>query len=132
MTAKKKSFLRHKNSSRIFMEPKIIKAEDLKENDYGDPKVTDILNTREFPKFSIAIIRKIGNDIKLGADKESDVAYFVLGGKGRCIVEGKKFTIKKGDLVFLPHGTKYKNMKGLTLLAIASPRFNRKKRKYFK
>jgi len=131
MTAKKQSFLRHKNSSRIFMEPKIIRAEDLKLNNYGDTKVADILNTKEFSEFSIAIVKKVGDDVKLGADQESDVACFVLEGEGRCIVEGEKFILKKGDLIFLPRGTKYKNMKGLTLLAIASPRFDIKKRKYF-
>ena len=112
------------------MKPKIIKEEDLKENDYGDTKVIDILNTEEFPNFSIAKVKKIGDDIKLGSDSESDVAYYVLKGEGICVIEDKEYKIKKGDLVFIPHGTNYKNLKGLTLLAIASPRFDRTKRVY--
>ena len=109
------------------MEPKIIRASELKENDYGDTKVTNILNT---PEFNIAKIRKVGDDIKLGYDSESNVAYYVLEGEGTCIIEDKEYHIIKGDLVFLPKGTKYKNLKGLTLLAIASPPFDRKKRVY--
>ena len=113
------------------MEPKIIRADELKENDYGDTKVTNILGIKGFSKFDIAKIRKVGDDIKLGLDTESDVAYYVLEGEGKCVIEDEEYTIKKGDLVFLPHGTKYKNLKGLTLLAISSPPFDRAKRKYF-
>lgn len=114
------------------MKPKIIHTYRLKEKDYGSTKVTDIFNTKNYPNFSIAKIRKVGNDIKIGLDKESDVAYYVLEGKGICVIENKEHTIQKGDLVFIPHGTKYKNLKGSTLLAIASPRFSRKKRIRFK
>ena len=112
------------------MKSLIIRGKDLKENDYGHTKVTDILNSPDFPKFSIAKVKKVGDDITLGFDTESDVAYYVLGGKGNCVVDGETHYIEKGDLVFLPKGTKYKNLKGLTLLAIASPRFERSKRVY--
>jgi len=111
------------------MKPKIIKAEDLKEEDYGATKTTKILDI-ENSRFNIAKIRKIGNDIKLGYDTESDVAYLVLEGEGDCIINGKKHHIKKGDCVFYPKGTKYKHLKGLTLLAISCPPFDRKKRVY--
>ena len=109
--------------------PKIIKLENLKEENYGDTRVTNILNSKDWP-FSIAKVKKIGNDIKTGYDNESDVVYYVLEGKGACILEGKKYNIKKGDCVVSPKRTKYKNLKGLTLLAIAYPRFDRKKRVY--
>jgi len=66
----------------------------------------------------------------MGYDKDSDVAYYVLEGKGKCIINKKVFVAKKGNLIFIPKGTPYKNLKGLTLLAIASPRFERKKRRY--
>ncbi len=112
------------------MKPKIIRSEDLKENDYGDTKVTNILNSEEFPYFNISKVRKVGDDIKTGYDTESNVAYYVLEGKGICVIEGKEYHIKKGDCVVLPKETKYKNLKGLTLLAIASPRFDRAKRVY--
>ena len=112
------------------MKPKIIKAGNLRENNYGATKVTDILNSKEWPYFSIAKVRKTGNDVRTGYDKESNVVYYVLEGKSSCFINGKKYYIQKGDCVILPKGTKYKNLKGLTLLAISYPRFDRKKRVY--
>jgi len=107
--------------------PMIIRSKELTENDYGATKTTDILKTKIF---NIAKVRKVGNDIRLGYDKESDVAYYVLDGKGECVIDGKKYQLKKGDCVYYPKGTKYKHLKGLTLLAIAFPPFDRKKRVY--
>ena len=107
--------------------PMIIRSNELAENDYGATKTTDILKTKTF---SIAKVRKVGNDIKLGYDTESDVAYYVLDGKGECVINSKRYQLKKGDCVFYPKGTKYKHLKGLTLLAIASLPYNRKKRVY--
>jgi len=101
------------------MKPKIIKQEDLKEQTFGPTKVKNILNTSEFPKFSIA---------KIGFDPESDLAYYVLEGEGKTLIEDKEYLVKKGDLIFIPKGTKYKNFGGLTLLAISSPPFSRDKR----
>jgi len=78
----------------------------------------------------LALVKKVGDDIKLGYDTESDVIYYVLSGKGKCIIRNKAHIIKKGDAVFVPKGTPYKNLKGLTLLAFSSPRFDRSKRRY--
>lgn len=60
------------------MKPKIIRADKSKENDYGDTKVTDILNSEDFLQFSIAKVRKVGDDIKLGLDQDSYTAYYTL------------------------------------------------------
>ena len=110
------------------MQPKIIRSEDLKEEDYGDTKVTTILNSEEW-SFSVAKVRKIGDDIKTGHDP-SDVIYYVLEGEGICVIDSKEHKIKKGDCIVYPKGTKYKHLKGLTLLAISTPRFDRTKRIY--
>jgi len=109
------------------MEPKIIKAETLNEESYGDTKTAKILET---PKFNIAKVRKTGDNIKLGYDKESDVAYYVLEGEGDAVIEGETYHLKKGDCVFYTKGTVYKHLKGLTLLAVSCPPFNREKRVY--
>ena len=111
------------------MKPFIIKSSKLKEKDYGATKTTDILNIKGVG-FNIAKVRKVGNDIRAGYDKESNVAYYILDGEGDCVINNKKFHIKKGDCVFYPKGTRYKHLKGLTLLAISSPPFDRKKRIY--
>jgi mannose-6-phosphate isomerase-like protein (cupin superfamily) len=111
------------------MDFKIIKSEDLKEISHGDTKTTTILKT---PKLSIAKVRKTGDNIRLGYDTESGVVYYVLDGEGEAVIEGKKHHLKKGDCVFYPKGTKYKHLKGLTLLAIACPPFQREKRVYVK
>ncbi|NQZ84744.1 MAG: cupin domain-containing protein [Nanoarchaeales archaeon] len=105
----------------------IIKGNSLIENDHGDTKTTKIFDCEVF---NIAKIRKIGDDIKTGYDTESDVAYYVLEGKGKCVIKNKEYEIEKGDLIFYPKGTPYKHLKGLTLLAIANPPFDRKKRVY--
>jgi mannose-6-phosphate isomerase-like protein (cupin superfamily) len=109
------------------MKQHIIRAKDLKENDHGDTKTTQIISTNIL---NLAKVRKIGNDIKQGHDTESDVIYYVMEGEGDCVIEGKKHHLKKGDCVFYPKGTNYKHLKGLTLLAISTPPFDRKKRVY--
>ncbi len=111
------------------MKFKIIRSKDLKEKDHGATKTTTIVKIKRLT-FSVAKVRKVGKNIRLGYDTESDVVYYVLDGKGECVINGKKYKIKKGDCLFYPKGTKYKHLKGLTLLAIASPPFNRKKRVY--
>ena len=112
------------------MEPKIIKAEKLQEKDYKAVKVIDYFNTEEYPGLSVAKIKIVGKQM-LGMDQESDTAYYVLEGEGQFIIEDKTHDVKKGDLVVIPHGTKYKDTAGLTLLAISTPRFERGKRTYF-
>ncbi len=108
---------------------KIIHSEELQENDYGATKVMNIINSEDWP-FSIAKVMKVGDDIKTGFDTESDVAYYVLEGKGICVINGQENKIKKGDCVLIKKGEKYKNLKGLTLLAIGHPKFDRNKREY--
>lgn len=108
-------------------EVKIIKENKLIENNYGDTKVTDVF---ENEVFKVAKVRKIGDDIKLGYDTESDVIYYVIEGEGKCVIEGVEHYLKKGDCVFYPKGTPYKHLKGLTLLAISNPPFERNKRRY--
>jgi mannose-6-phosphate isomerase-like protein (cupin superfamily) len=78
----------------------------------------------------VAKIRKVGDEIEMGYDTESDVAYYVLEGEGKCVIDGEEYYIKKGDLVFYTNGTPYKHLKGLTLLAISNPPFERGKRVY--
>ncbi len=108
-------------------DPIIIRSNELKENDYGATKVTDIFRN---DLFSIAKVRKVGDDVKSGYDMESNVAYYVLEGTGECVINGKTYALQKGDLIYYKKGIVYKHLKGLVLLAIATPPFDRKKRVY--
>jgi len=112
------------------MEPKHIKSEDIEENDLGVIKVQNLLNNPDYEKFSVAKVKIIGEQ-KFGSDPNSDLAYFVLEGEGKFFVGNKEFPVKKGDLMFIPKNTKYKDSGPLTLLAVSSPRFDRDKRERF-
>ena len=112
------------------MEPKHIKSEDIEENDFGVIKVQNLLNNPDYEKFSVAKVKIVGEQ-KFGSDPNSDLAYFVLEGEGKFLVEDKEFSVKKGDLIFIPKNTKYKDSGHLTLLAVSSPRFDRDKRERF-
>jgi hypothetical protein len=57
------------------MKAKIIRGDDLVENDHGDTKTTNIFGCETF---NVAKVKKIGDDVKSGYDSESDVAFYVL------------------------------------------------------
>ena len=111
--------------------PTIIHSEGIKEIIFPNKEVKDIINEESWP-FSVAIVKKIGEDQKVGFDPESDLIYYVLEGESKNFINGKESVIKKGDFIILPKGTKYKNLGGVTLLAISYPRFDGSKRVYSK
>jgi mannose-6-phosphate isomerase-like protein (cupin superfamily) len=112
------------------VKPQIIRSTKVTEKFIKNKKVKDVLNTKDWPYFSIALVKKTTNDIKAGYDKESNVVYYVLKGKSTCTLNGKKYNVKQGDFIVSPKGTVYKNLKGTTLLAISSPLYKREKRVY--
>jgi len=112
------------------MKAKIIRWKNLEEKEYGNTKVTDILNEETWPYFSIAKVRKTGDDIRTGYDNTSNLAYYILEGEGKCIIDGEEHYVKQGDCILYPAKVSYKHLNGLTLLAIASPRFDRGDRTY--
>ena len=107
------------------MKANVFRLKNLKKQDHGRIKVVDLIATKAYPKLSVAWVKRI-EDGKTGYDTKSDTAYYVLEGKGISTINGKKHRIRKGDLVFIPKGTKYKNSKGLTFLAISCPMFEMK------
>jgi mannose-6-phosphate isomerase-like protein (cupin superfamily) len=112
------------------MKYKHIKPENIEKNDFGSIVVQNLFDEDNYDKLSIAKV-KITGEQKFGLDTESDTAYYVLEGEGKFFVEDKEFSVKKGDLIFIPKNTKYKDSGPMTLLAISSPRFNRDKRERF-
>jgi len=111
------------------MKAKVIHSSEVEENVFPNKKVKNLINEEGWP-FSLAIVKKLGDDQKVGFDLESDLVYYVLEGESKSFINGKEHVIKKGDFIISPKGTKYKNLGGVTLLAIASPRFDGKKRVY--
>lgn len=109
------------------MKPQIIRGDEIKKNDFRSIEVQNLIDDEAYKNLSVAKV-KIKGDQKLGLDQESDTAYYVLEGDGKFFIEDDEFTVKKGDLVFIPRGIKYKDAGDLTLLAISTPRFDRDKR----
>lgn len=109
------------------MKAKIIRGEELIENNYWDTRVTDVFESSEF---KVAKVRKIWDDIKTWYDTESDVAYYVIDWEWKCVIDWEEFFLKKWDMVYYPRWTTYKHLAWLTLLAISNPPFDRAKRVY--
>lgn len=80
------------------------------------------MNDLGYDKFSIAVV-KICSEKDFDFNLKSDLAYFVLEGEGKFLVGEEEFVVKKGDLVFIPKNTKYKDCGELMLLAVFSSRF---------
>ncbi|MFC1613303.1 cupin domain-containing protein [Patescibacteria group bacterium] len=112
------------------MNYKHIKSEEVERQNFGAVRVQNLLSDENYKKISVARVDIIGEQ-KFGLDKESDVIYYVLDGKGKFFIENDEFDVKKGDLIFIPKNTKYKDSGKLELLAIASPKFDRDKRVRF-
>ncbi len=112
------------------MKFKIIKSKEIEKKEFGPIKVQNLLSEENYDTFSVARVEIIGEQ-KFGLDKRSDMAYYVLEGKGRFYIEDKVFNVEKGDLIFIPKNTKYKDEGSLTLLAISVPKFDRDKREHF-
>jgi mannose-6-phosphate isomerase-like protein (cupin superfamily) len=111
------------------MKPKIIRLKSLKENDYGRTRTKSILNTKDYPKFSVVIVKRIST-APMGNSPISDTLNYVLKGKGKITVNKKIYKVEVGDSVFIPKNTNYKTSKGLTLLVVSCPRFNRSRHVY--
>ncbi len=105
-----------------------IKAEKVIEEDFKNIKIKNLFSYSNYSKVSVAQIRLIGEQ-KDGYNIDSDLIYYVLDGRGSFFVENRELVVKKGDLVFIPKNTIYRDSGDLTLLAIATPKFEKEKRK---
>lgn len=108
-----------------------IKPENVEESDFGSIVVQNLFANDQYEKFSIAKVKIIGTQ-QFGLNPESDVVYYVLDGNGEFYLEDEIVSVKKGDLVFIPKNTKYKDSGQLTLLSISAPKFDSSKRVHFK
>ncbi|MBN1645035.1 hypothetical protein JW851_03280 [Candidatus Woesearchaeota archaeon] len=112
------------------MKFKHIKSDEAEKHNFGLIKVQNLMNTKDYQSLSVAKV-ELDGDQKFGKDTQSDVAYYILEGEGKFFIEDEEIDDKKGDLVFIPKNTQYKDSGKMTLLAIASPRFDREKRVRF-
>jgi mannose-6-phosphate isomerase-like protein (cupin superfamily) len=110
---------------------KIIKPAHVEEKNLGAIAVQNLFFDKHMNNLSVAKVTLTGEQT-FGYNKESDVAYYVLQGRGKFHFETKTESVKKGDLIFIPKNTKYKDSGKLTLLAIATPKFDGKKRVHIK
>lgn len=59
--------------------------------------------------------------------KRSDELYFIVSGKGRAIIDDKSYNVEKGDVVFIPVGSKHSlennTDEKLEILAISAPAY---------
>lgn len=102
---------------------KHIKASKVPEISRGSIVVQNLFPNDDYKKFSVAKIQIVGKQ-KFGYSKERDAVYYVLEGSGEFFIEDEKFTVEKGDLVFIPKGVKYKDSGRLTLLSVSVPKFD--------
>lgn len=109
------------------MKYKHIISNEINEQNFGSVRVKDLLADDQYDKLSVAEVKIVGEQ-KTGLDTESDSVYYILEGEGKFFIEEEVFEVKKGDLIFIPKNTKYKDEGSLTLLAISSPKFDRSKR----
>ena len=112
------------------MKYKHVKPENIEKNDFGSIVVQNLFDEDGYDNLSIAKVKIVGEQ-KFGLNTESDIAYYVLEGSGKFYIEDDILEVKKGDTIFIPKKTKYKDSGQLTLLAISVPKFNRDKRVRF-
>ena len=70
----------------------------------------------------------IKKEVKLHMHQHHTVHVLVLEGEGTMTLGDKTFTIKKGDVVFIPHGTPHKvvttSKQPLKVISLQSPYFD--------
>lgn len=111
------------------MEAEIVRAIHRREIDHGEVIVTDLFSRGDVPQVSIAKVRRDGSRGTAGLNSVSDAWYYVLDGKGAVEIEGKEYEVERGDLVFIPRGTKYRTGSNMTFLAVCSPMFDKHQRR---
>jgi mannose-6-phosphate isomerase-like protein (cupin superfamily) len=101
----------------------VIKQNEIEEKNIGVIKIKQLVNSSELPNMSAVIIKLNGKN-KKNKHTVSDTFYFVLKGQGHFYLDKQKYSVEKGDLIVIPHGTIYQDEGDMTLLSICNPRFD--------
>jgi mannose-6-phosphate isomerase-like protein (cupin superfamily) len=83
----------------------------------------------DFKRASAALFEVTGRHGKIKS-LASDRIYLILSGKGEFIINGKKVSVEKNDVIIVPKNTPYdyRTVKGkLRLFLVHTPAFNDKK-----
>jgi len=112
------------------MDFKHIKGNDIEKQDFGSVAVRNLFSENNYEKLSVAEVELKG-DTGFELNEESDILDYVSSGQGEFIVNGERFSVAEGDLVFIPKNTKFKHLGNMKLIVISVPKFNREKRVRF-
>jgi len=100
----------------------IIKSKDAPKKKVG---IMQISEYKINPNFSGALIEINGNHGALKCLKE-DRIYFIIGGKGKFVINNQETKVSANDLIFIPKKTIYNIIGKMKYFLVCSPRFNPK------
>ena len=107
-------------SVRVGVRPQIItKAQAL--NIQRENMELDIYNVDGYK--GVGVARVVKKDFASDCHPDNDLLDYVISGSGAVEIDGEKFDVKAGDLVFIPRGSNFTWSAGVELLAIMQPRF---------
>jgi len=101
---------------------KVVNENKIKEMKFSNVFVKELL-VNKMPSITIAKIKLSGENEKC-RNKQSDTYYYIIEGEGAFTIDGKKFPVKKGNLVCIPKNSTYQDCGNLIMLSIAIPKFN--------
>lgn len=106
------------------MKYKVIRAKEIKEQDFGYIKVKQLLNQKDVDNVSAALIKINGTNKKV-VNKRGDALYYIIEGKGSFNIDGEEILVETGDLVYIPKGIPYFDKGNLVMLSFNNPRFDK-------
>ncbi len=101
---------------------KVISEDELKEMKFSNVVVKELL-VNEAPSVTIAKIKLSGENEKC-KNTQSNTYYYILEGEGTFTINGKRFPVKKGNLVCIPKNSIYQDSGNLIMLSVAIPKFD--------
>lgn len=104
---------------------KVINEDEIEEMKFSKVFVKELLVT-DMPSITIAKIKLSGENEKC-KNTQSNTYYYIIEGKGAFTIDGKKFPVKKGNLVCIPKNSTYQDSGNLIMLSVAIPKFDPEK-----
>lgn len=102
---------------------KIIKLNEVKEEDFGAIKVRNIFHPQNLETVSVAVIRVEGVNRWHRNDK-SDSFFYVINGKGSYTIGNDVSEVSSGDSVFISKGVDYVDAGQMMVIAVSFPAYD--------